>query len=76
MGQTSLPATLTARTKTQRRVSRVRFESSSETDGLAMSLSQAIGVLRDHGIDPDDHLDTTAVEDFASGVQIPTTFSR
>ncbi|WP_199174872.1 hypothetical protein [Halegenticoccus soli] len=54
----------------------IDFESSAETGDLDMSLSQAIGVLRDHGIEPNDYLDATQVEDFTWGSVISTTFAE
>ncbi len=53
----------------------IDFEASAETDDLDMSLSKAIGILRDHGLEPNEYLDTTSVEDFTVGYAISTTFS-
>lgn len=39
----------------------IEFEASAETGDLEQSLSQAVGVLRDHGIEPNDYLDATQV---------------
>lgn len=52
----------------------IDFEASSETDELDMSLARAGSVLRSHGVDPDDYLETTRVEDFSTGREISTTF--
>jgi len=54
----------------------IDFEASAETDDLDMSLSKAIGILRDHGLEPNEYLDTTSVEDFTVGYAISTTFSE
>jgi len=53
----------------------ISFESSSETDSLERSLSNAINTLRTHDIDPDEYLDATVVEDYQWGHDISTTFS-
>lgn len=52
----------------------IDFEASSETDDLEMSLSRAVAVLRNHGVEPNDYLDATRVEDFTWGTEISTTF--
>jgi hypothetical protein len=52
----------------------IDFEASTDTDELDLSLTQAIAVLRDHGIDPNDYLEETAVEDFTLGYTISTRF--
>lgn len=54
----------------------IDLETSAETDNLEMSLSQAIAVLREHGVEPNDHLDATEVEDFTWGYTISTTFAE
>jgi hypothetical protein len=54
----------------------IDFEATAETDTLELSLSGAIGILRDHGIEPNDYLDATEVEDFTWGTVISTTFSE
>jgi hypothetical protein len=53
----------------------ISFETSSETDLLERSLSDAIGTLRQHDLDPNDHLDATVVEDYDWGYEISTTFA-
>ncbi|MEF8826167.1 MAG: hypothetical protein V5A27_07500 [Halapricum sp.] len=52
----------------------IDFETSAETGDLDMSLSQALGVLRDHGIEPNEHLDATKIKEYTWGTEISTTF--
>lgn len=54
----------------------IDFETTAETDGLELSLSQATGILREHGLEPNDYLDATTVEDFTWGTVISTTFAE
>jgi hypothetical protein len=53
----------------------ITFDTTSETDSLERSLSDAISTLRQHGLDPDDYLDATVVEDYEWSYEISTTFS-
>jgi hypothetical protein len=53
----------------------IAFETSSETDSLERSLSEAINTLRRHDLDPDNYLDAAAVENYEWGYEISTTFS-
>jgi hypothetical protein len=53
----------------------ISFDTTSETDSLERSLSDAISTLRAHDLDPNDYLDATVVEDYEWGYQITTTFS-
>ncbi|WP_138007571.1 hypothetical protein [Halalkalirubrum salinum] len=52
----------------------INLESSTETATLDRSLSAAISILRDHGIEPNEYLDQRSVEDFTDGFEIATTF--
>lgn len=53
----------------------ISFDTTSETDSLERSLSDAISTLRQHDLDPDDYLDATVVEDYDWSYEISTTFS-
>jgi hypothetical protein len=53
----------------------ISFDTTSETDSLERSLSDAISTLRQHELDPDDYLDATVVEDYEWSYEISTTFS-
>ena len=52
----------------------ISFNGSSNTD-TGMSLDDAIDVVRDCGVDVNDHLESDFVEDYEFGYQINTTFS-
>lgn len=52
----------------------ITLESSTETATLDRSLSAAISILRDHGIEPNEYLDQRAVKDFTYEFEISTTF--
>jgi hypothetical protein len=52
----------------------IDFETSAETGDLDMSLSQALGVLRDHGIEPNEYLDATKIKEYTCCTEISTTF--
>ena len=54
----------------------IELESSTETATLDRSLSAAISILRDHGIEPNEHLDQQVVEDFTNGFEISTLFNK
>jgi len=72
------PELLSAVTGSEKRSSlhkeTIEFDSSSETDSLEYSLSDAVCVLRSHGLDPDEYLDATVVEEYDFGTRFSTRF--
>ncbi len=52
----------------------IEFEPSTETGTLEDSLPEALGRLADRGLDVNDYLDTTTVEEYDWGYEISTTF--
>ena len=52
----------------------IDFEPSAETQNLEHSLEDALEVLAGYGLDANDYLDATSVEDYDWGSEIPTTF--
>jgi hypothetical protein len=52
----------------------IDFDASSKTDDLPCSLSTAVARLREDGIEPNDHLDATRVEDYDWGHVLSTEF--
>lgn len=52
----------------------ISFDAESETGSLDWSLDAAIEELRQHGLDPNDYLDTVVVEDYDWGYEISTIF--
>jgi hypothetical protein len=53
----------------------IDFQPSTDVSVLQLSLSEALGILHNHGIDANDHLQTEVVEDYTFGYRMSTTFS-
>lgn len=69
-----LEATAGSDDRSEIELEEIELEPSSATDSLELSLSEAVEVLRQNGLEPNDYLDSDVVEDFTSGIKISTTF--
>lgn len=56
-------------------VHEINFTRSTDVSSLDQSLQEALSILADDGIDVNEHLETTTVEDYEFGYTISTTFS-